>query len=122
MPEPRERRAVPRTTVGRHLPVRLRDGRAVRLVDLSGDGAQVEHLDFLRPAAPCYLELPAPLGALLLPAQVIWCRVIGRKRYPGDESRLVARSGLRFGPLTVAQHTALAWLLSTCPTQHQPAA
>jgi hypothetical protein len=122
MPEVRERRAVPRTRLGGHLPVRLRDGRTVRLVDLSGDGAQIEHLDFLRPGAPCHLELPPPLGALVLPAHVVWCTVIGRKRTLGGESFLVARSGLRFTPLTVAQHTALAWLLSTSHRQQQPAA
>ena len=121
MPEARERRAVPRTTLGGHLPVRLRDGRAVRLVDLSGDGAQIEHLDFLRPGAPCHLELPPPFGALVLPAHVVWCTVVGRKRTLGGEAHLVARSGLRFTPLTVAQYVALAWLLSTS-ARRQPAA
>jgi len=37
-------------------------------------------------------------------------------------SRLVARSGLRFSTLTVAQHAALAWLLGTSYRQQQPAA
>jgi len=122
MPEARERRAVPRTTLSGHLPVRLQDGREVRLLDLSGDGAQIEHFDILRPAASCHLELPPPFGALVLPARVVWCTVIGRKRRPGGESRLLARSGLRFAALTVAQHTALAWLLSTSHRQQQPAA
>jgi hypothetical protein len=122
MPEVRERRAVPRTTLGAHLPVRLQDGREVRLLNLSGDGAQIEHFDILRPAASCHLELAPPLGALVIPARVVWCTVIGRKRRPGGESRLVARSGLRFSTLTVAQHAALAWLLSTSHRQQQPAA
>jgi hypothetical protein len=122
MPEEQERRAVPRTTLGGHLPVRLQDGRDVRVLNLSGDGAQIEHFDILRPTATCHLELPPPFGAVVLPARVVWCTVIGRKRRPGGESRLVARSGLRFAPLTVAQHTALAWLLSTSPRQQQPAA
>ena len=60
MAEVRERRAVPRTTVGDYLPVRLRDGRAVCYVDLSGDGAQIEHLDFLRTVAPCHLDARRP--------------------------------------------------------------
>jgi hypothetical protein len=44
---------------------------------------------------------------LRLPAQVIWCTVIGRKRKLGGESPLVARSGLRFTTLTGAQRAAL---------------
>jgi PilZ domain len=114
-----EGRAVPRTTVAGHLPVRVRDGREVHLLDLSRDGARIEHLDLFRPGAACPLELPPPFGALTLPAQVVWCSVIGRKRRPGDESLLLSRSGLRFTKLTVAQDTALAWLLSP---QHQPTA
>jgi hypothetical protein len=50
----------------------------------------------------------APCGALSLPAQVVWCAVIGRRRTLGGEAHLVARSGLRFPALTGAQHAALA--------------
>jgi len=38
------------------------------------------------------------------------------------ESRLVARSGLRFAPLTLAQRTALATTLQNLATAHQPIA
>lgn len=119
MTDGREKRAVPRTTLAGHLPVRVRDGREVHLLDLSRGGARIEHLDLFRPGAACPLELPPPFGSLTLPAQVVWCRVIGRKRRPGGEWHLVSRSGLRFTKLTVAQDAALAWLLSP---QHQPAA
>jgi len=57
--------------------------------------------------------VPPPCGALGLPAQVVWRTVIGRQRTRGGEFHLVARSGLRFRTLTVAQHATLAWLLST---------
>jgi hypothetical protein len=119
MTDVQERRAVRRTTLAGHLPVRVRDGREVHLLDLSRDGARIEHLDLFRPGAACPLELPPPFGSLTLPAQVVWCSVIGRKRRPGGESHLVSRSGLRFTKLTVAQDAALAWLLSP---QHEPAA
>ena len=112
MAEARDRRAVPRTTLFDRPAVRVREGWQVRLLDLSRDGARIEHFDLLRPGAPCHLELPAPLASLTLPAQVLWCTVIGRRRRPDGESRLVSRSGLRFATLTVAQHAALAWLLS----------
>ena len=118
MTDERDRRAVPRATLAERPTTRIQDGKAVSLLDVSRAGAGIEHLDFLRPGAPCSLELPPPFGLLALPAQVMWCRVIGRKGQPGDESRLVARSGLRFAALTVTQHAALAWLLGTQP---QPA-
>jgi len=59
------------------------------------------------------LKLPPPGEACTLPAAVVWCAVVGRKRTLGSDSHFVARSGLRFTALTVAQHAALAWLLST---------
>jgi hypothetical protein len=71
--------------------------REVRLLDLSLTGAQIEHLD-----------LPPPYAVLSLPAQVVWCTVIGRKRKLGSASHLVARSGFRFPTLTGVQHAALA--------------
>jgi hypothetical protein len=82
--------------------------REVRLLDLSATGVQIEHLDLFRLGAACTLDLPPPGGALRLPAQVIWCTVIGRKRKLGGESHLVVRSGLRFTTLTGGQHAALA--------------
>ena len=80
MSEDQERRALPRTTVSGQLFARLHDGRTVRLLDLSGAGAQIEHVATLRPAAFCHLELPPSLGSLGLPVRVVWCTVIGRKR------------------------------------------
>jgi PilZ domain len=122
MTEPQDRRARPRTMLADRPDARVRGLREVRLLDLSPTGAQIEHLGLVRLGAACALELPPPFAPLSLPAQVAWCTVIGRKRQPGGESRLVARSGLRFTPLTGAQHAALAWLLSTRPTQQQPIA
>ena len=108
MMEAQERRAVPRTTLAEHPAVRVEGLREVRLLDLSLRGAQIEHLDLFRPSASCALDFPPPFGALTLPAQVVWCTVIGRQRKLGGTSHLVARSGLRFTRLTGAQHTALA--------------
>jgi len=115
MTEERDRRAVPRATLAERPATRMQGGKAVRLVDVSRIGAGIEHLDFLRPGALCSLELPPPFGSLTLPAHVMWCRVSGRNRPPGDDSHLVSRSGLRFAPLNLAQHAALAWLLGAQP-------
>ena len=103
-----ERRRVPRTVLATRPAARMRGLREVRLLDLSPTGAQIEHLDLLRPRAACILELPLPSRALPLPAQVVWCAVVGRRHTFEGASRLVAHSGLRFAPLTAAQHGALA--------------
>ena len=117
MTELQERRVGPRTTLADQPAVRLHDGREVRLLDLSRDGARIEHLDLLRPGVAVPLELPPPFGSLTVSARVVWCKVIGRRRQPGGESHLVSRSGLRFAELTVTQNAALAWLLGTeCPS------
>jgi hypothetical protein len=122
MSEDQERRALPRTTVRGELFARLHDGRTVRLLDLSGAGAQIEHVAILRPAASCHLELPPSLGTLVLPARVVWCTVIGRKRTLKGESHLVARSGLRFPILTAKQQATLADALHALATALQPIA
>jgi|MudIll2142460700_1097286.scaffolds.fasta_scaffold209626_2 hypothetical protein len=108
MTEGQERRAVGRTGLNERPPARVRGLREVRLLDLSPAGAQIEHLDLFRLGASCALDLPPPCGALSLPAQVVWCTVVGRKRKLGGDSHLVARSGLRFTTLTAVQRAALA--------------
>jgi hypothetical protein len=119
----RERRAVPRTSVTGRSIARVRGLREVHLRDLSLTGAQIEHLDLLRLGARCELDLPPPFGALTLPAHVVWCTVIGRRHRRVDgEARLVARSGLRFAPLTLAQRTTLAATLEHLTIAPQPVA
>ena len=81
MSEGRERRAVPRTALTEPPAARVRGLRGVRLRDLSLTGPQIEHLDLVRLGAPCTFDFPPPFGALSLPAEVIWCTVIGRT-YP----------------------------------------
>jgi PilZ domain len=122
MPEDLERRAVPRTRLVNRPTTRARGVREVRLLDLSVAGAQIEHLDPLPPGVACVLDLPPPSEALNLPAQVVWCTVIGRKRKVGGESHLVARSGLQFMTLTAEQQAALAATLHYLATAWQPIA
>ena len=122
MMEERERRIAPRLPLTERLAAWVRGLRAVHLRDLSLTGAQIEHLGVFRPGAPCALDLPPRWGALSLSAQVVWCTVIGRKRRPGGESRLVARSGLRFTTFTAKQQAGLADTLRTLATTLQPIA
>ena len=99
---------MPRMTLAEPPALRVPGLREVRLLDLSLTGAQIEHLDLARLGAACALDFPPPFGALSLPAEVVWCTVIGRQRKLGGTAHLVARSGLRFPRLTGAQHAALA--------------
>jgi hypothetical protein len=108
MTEGQERRAVPRTGLADRPAARVRGLREVRLLDLSLAGAQIEHLDLFRLGASCALDLPPPCGPLSLPAQVVWCTVVGKKRMLGGDSHLVARTGLRFTTLTEVQRAAIA--------------
>jgi len=122
MPEDLERRAVPRTRLADRPPAGVRGVQQVRLLDLRVAGAQIEHLDPLSPGVACVLDLPPPSGALNLPAQVVWCTVIGRKHRPQGEAHLVARSGLRFTTRTAAQHAALADTLQDLAAALEPIA
>jgi hypothetical protein len=117
MPEARERRAVPRTTLAEPPAARVRGVREVRLRDLSLAGAQIEHLDLVRLRASCTLDFPPAFGVLSLPAEVVWCTVIGRRRKLREGSHLVARTGLRFPTLTAAQHAALVATLQELAPQ-----
>jgi hypothetical protein len=92
----------------------------VRLLDLSLTGAQIEHLDLVRPGALCALDFPPPFETLIVPAQVVWCAVIGQQRKLGGTSHLVARSGLRFTRLTGGQYTALVDILRHLAATPQP--
>ena len=76
----------------------------------------------IRATTGCALELPPPGEACTLPAQVVWCTVVGRRRTLGGESHLVVRSGLRFRTLTAGQQAALADTVHYLATALQPIA
>ena len=120
MAEGRDRRAVPRMTLAEHPAVRVQGLHEVRLLDLSLTGAQIERLDLFRFGASCALDFPPPFGALSLPAQVVWCTVIGQQRKLGGTSHLVVRRGLRFTTLTGAQHAALVDSLQRLAATRHP--
>jgi hypothetical protein len=103
-----EKRAVPRTVFPERLSARVRETHEVRLVDLSVQGARIEHRGLLPPGSPCRLELPRSFGDLVLAAEVVWSTVIGAERTTQGERHLLSRTGLKFGRLTVEQRRALA--------------
>ena len=121
MAEGIERREAPRTAVPRRPRVKVDEVQEVRLLDLSLKGARIEHVDLLRPGAPCHLQLPPTLGSLSLAAQVVWCTVIGRKPSSDGNRQLVSRTGLRFTKLTATQQTTLASTLQELAAGRVPA-
>lgn len=103
-----EKRAVPRMELPERYPARVRGVREARLVDLSVQGARIEHHGLLPPGSLCRLELPSLGGALALAAEVVWSTVIGAERTAQGERHLLSRTGLKFAALTVEQRTVLA--------------
>ncbi len=111
MAERQERRTVVRVALSGEHTVRTHDGVEAHLLDLSLRGARVEHFGILRPGS-CYLvQLPADLGSLRLPAQVMWCTILRAEwRIDGDR-HLRSQSGLWFTNMTEPQRIALAGIL-----------
>ena len=113
MTEYQKQRRVPRITLPDRPAARTRVSETVHLLDVSLTGARVEHLNILRPGAPCTVELPPALGALALAAQVVWSRIVGTEANPEGERLLRYQSGLLFSKVTAEQHTILGQALET---------
>lgn len=102
---------------GKRLPVagrpngRVRATLDARLIDLSGNGARIEHLNLLRPGFLCTLELPQTVGELSVQVQVVRSLVVGAEAGPTGERVLRYESGLVFTKLTPGQQEALAAIL-----------
>ena len=78
----------------------------VRLLDLSSQGACIEHFRPLSDWTMYFLELPRALGGVRLQGEVLWCRKGGRRSVMGK--RLVSyQSGLTFRWLTPKQRAGL---------------
>jgi PilZ domain len=90
---------------------RIRATLSARLLDLSTTGARIEHHNMLRPGFTCTIELPATMGALILPARVVRSTVVGTEVGPTGERLLQYESGVAFGELTADQQAALETVL-----------
>lgn len=107
IPEQQKPRRAPRIPLPSQPMARTHATETVRLIDLSLNGARVEHLNILRPGTACSLELPASLGSLALGVQVVWSRVVGAEPSPEGDRLLRYQSGLTFPQVTAEQHTCL---------------
>jgi len=90
----------------------------VRLLDLSAQGARIEHFRPLSDWALYLLELPRALGGVRLQGEVLWCRKGGRKSVAGK--RLVSyQSGLAFRWLRPKQRAGLTAALEILQASQQ---
>ena len=107
MAEIPERRRGRRIVVPGRLGGRVRATLDARVLDLSTVGARIEHQNMLRPGFECTLELPPPMGGLILPVRVIRSTVVGTSESPAGERILRYESGLTFTKLTTEMQKAL---------------
>ncbi len=103
-----ERRHKARLTVPSSLGGFELDHRLVRLLDLSAEGARIEHTGHLPEGLRCYVELPPALGRARLPCRIVWSRRFKAAQTLEGETYAYYRSGLAFAGLTPAQQAALA--------------
>ncbi len=66
-----DRRRTARITVPLHLRGPELELRLVRILDLSLDGARIEHLEPLREGVVCVVDLPPALGRVRLTGRVV---------------------------------------------------
>ncbi len=111
-----DRRRVARLTVPRHLTGPGLELRLVRLLELSSEGARIEHSEHLREGLVCYVDLPPALGRVRLTGSVVWTRLHrGEQTFEGD-ARVYYQSGLVFVGITPEQRGALAVALTILKT------
>ena len=116
MGEISDRRRVARLTVPRHLTGPGLELRLVRLLELSAEGARIEHSEHLREGLVCYVDLPPALGRIRLTGRVVWTRLHrGEQTFDGD-ARVYHQSGLAFVGITPEQRGALAVALTILRT------
>ncbi len=91
-----DQRSVPRVAPEAPLPARLRPGLAVRVLDLSARGVQVEADVPLPIRSRVEVVFRADQGEIPMRATVRRCRVHGRRREGAWEGALLYRAGLEF--------------------------
>ena len=80
----------------------------VCLLNLSPEGARIEHLRPLPDRALCFLDLPPALGGTSLQGEVVWSQITEYRPGPEGTSVLYFQSGLHFLMLTSEQEAQLA--------------
>jgi len=90
------RRQRQRVTLPGVLPASMGLRRELRVINLSPEGAMIEHLDRLAPGHPCILSLRFGGVDLHLGARVVWCQLHDIASGPPGQREIRYRSGLHF--------------------------
>ena len=102
-----DRRHLARLTI----PPQLRDRsvalQPVRLLDLSPEGARVEHPDRLNVGLMCLVDLPPALGRGSLSGRIVWTKLHRNEQTVEGRRQRYYRSGLTWTGLTPEQQSAL---------------
>lgn len=92
----RERRRKPRWIIGGPMATRITSVRTAALIDLSLDGAQIEHADGARPGTLAFLTVVFRGRELTLECRVVRSTEFHPEIHPGWEGTPVYRTGLQF--------------------------
>jgi hypothetical protein len=103
-----ERRGAPRVEPPKPLSAKVKTSMAVRIVDISAKGVQLELTSSLRPEVPCDLRIALDEGDVVVHGVVRRCRAWGFGLDEKDQKVLMYRAGVEFAE---APPAALAKLI-----------
>ena len=114
-----ERRRVARLTIPwQQLIKPSLEPRWVRLLELSSEGARIEHPEPMHEGVVCFVDLPPDLGQARFAGRIVWTRLHkGEQTFEGDKHAYY-QSGLAFVGLTPEQQTALKVALAILKTDN----
>ncbi|HVN75321.1 MAG TPA: PilZ domain-containing protein [Thermoanaerobaculaceae bacterium] len=104
-----ERRAVPRVAPKQQLAAKVLSAQAVRILDISSRGAQIELVNSLQPSGRCDLRIQFSQGEFAVHATVRRCRAAGFGIDELNQRVVLFRAGLEFDEV---DPESLAWLTS----------
>jgi hypothetical protein len=105
------RRQHARLTFSQAVPGAVTASHDVHVLDISVEGARIEHTILLRPGGTCYLRLPLDQHVITVNCRVVWSQAVGRAPHEQLGANLLYHSGLEFGILTRDMRTVLAGYL-----------
>ena len=82
----------------------------VRVVNLSVEGAGIEHEVMLRPGQPCFLRVTLTDRAVFICASVMWSCA---SRFGGEGNSVIYQTGLKFERVPETTRNELAVFLAT---------
>jgi hypothetical protein len=91
-----ERRGAPRVEPSKPLSARVKTSLAVRIIDISAKGVQLELTTSLRPEVPCDLRIALEEGDVVVHGVVRRCRAWGFGLDDRDQKVLMYRAGVEF--------------------------